>query len=81
MLRLTKMCAPKCLDFERVQVGRDEMQCLDNCVKGLHNVNEATMHFFRDLESDMTQKQTSLIEEMAQEQALEKSNAKKTQRE
>ena len=69
VLRLTKLCAPQCLDFDRVQVGKPEIECLENCVKGLHNVNEATMHFFRDLESDMKTKQRHLIAELAEEQA------------
>ena len=40
------------MDYERVQISNAEKLCLDNCVKDLHNVNEATMHFFRDFEAD-----------------------------
>lgn len=57
VLRLTKLCAPKCLDYQQVQVAHEEKLCLDNCVKNLHNVNEATMHFFKDFESDQKLKQ------------------------
>ena len=65
VLRLTKMCAPKCLDYERVQVSHEEKECLEQCVKGLHNVNEATLRFFRDFESDMSVKQDRLVTDLA----------------
>ena len=64
-MRLTKMCAPKCLDYERVQVSNEEKVCLEQCVKSLHNVNEATLRFFRDFESDMSVKQEQLVKDLA----------------
>ena len=56
VLRLTKYCAPRCLEYERVQVSSAEKLCLESCVKSFHNVNEATMVFFRDFESDQQKK-------------------------
>ena len=52
------------MEYERVQVSQDEKACLTNCVKNLHNVNEATMHFFRDFESDQKEKQRDLVLEL-----------------
>ena len=81
VLRLTKICAPKCLDYERVQVEDHERTCLDACVKSLHGVNESTMNFFRDFESDMKIKQKSLVEELASEAVNEKANQQSQVRE
>ena len=72
VLRLTKLCAPKCMDYERVQIAQSERTCLDNCVKDLHNVNEATMHFFRDFEADLKAKQRDLVLELQEEVAQDK---------
>jgi len=44
----------------------------------LHGVNEATMHFFRDFESDSKKKQNALVLDLADEIAGEKKVAKKT---
>ena len=35
VVRLTKLCAPKCLNFAQIQVSSQESQCLDMCVKRL----------------------------------------------
>lgn len=80
-LRLTKLCAPKCLDYERVQVSAEEKACLTECVKGLHGVNEATLEFFRDFEADMRDKQRGLVVDLASEVAAEKTQAKQSRRE
>ena len=72
VLRLTKLCAPKCLDYERVQVDDHERKCLEACVKSMNGVNESTMNFFRDFESDMKIKQRGLVEELVSEVLSEK---------
>ena len=51
VLRITDLCAPKCLDISQVQVSKDEKICLSNCVKGLHGVTESTLRFFKDFEN------------------------------
>jgi len=50
-------------------------------VKGFHNVNEATMHFFRDFESDIEQKQNKLVRDLAAEVASDKLTEKQEARE
>ena len=47
----------------------------------MHNVNEATITFFKDFESELKVKQKGLIKELAEEQAAEKATAKQTQKE
>jgi len=47
----------------------------------MHNVNEATMHFFRDFESDMKAKQSDLVLELKDEIAREKVTEKAKARE
>ena len=80
VLRITKLCAPQCLDYERVQVSRTERACLSDCVKGFHNANEATMHFFRDFESQQRDRQRELVLDLADEVANDKKAAQQEAR-
>ena len=81
VLRITKFCAPKCLDFERVQVSKEEKACLDNCVRSFHNVNESAMLFFRDFEADQKKKQQQLILDLQDEVKNDKANVAKERKE
>ena len=59
----------------------EEKQCLEKCVKTLHNVNEATLRFFRDFESDMAVKQDGLVSDLADDYAKDKAEEKRVARE
>ena len=76
VLRLTKLCAPKCLDYKQVQIQQTEKQCLTSCVRGLHGVTESTLNFLSDFEEESKKKQNDLILELAGDIDQERATAK-----
>ena len=79
VLRMTKLCAPKCLDFNQMSFSKQEKSCLDQCVRQMHGVNETTLKFFIEFEKDAKTKQHDLVLDIEREQRHEQ--AKKVRQE
>ena len=71
VVRLTKLCAPKCLNFSQIQVSSQESQCLDMCVKRLQQSHERTIDYFRDFESTQKREQEQAQVEKEKQEIIE----------
>lgn len=50
--RLTRLCAPKCLTYQEMQMSSAETRCLENCLRSLHGSHEQTLDYFKQFESN-----------------------------
>lgn len=52
VLGLARVCAPKCLSLDSMQVSASERACLSACVKSFHGTQAETLHFLERFEQN-----------------------------
>lgn len=63
VVKLTKLCMPKCMTFGQIQVSPQEEQCMESCVKRMYETHHRTFSFFKEFE-DKKEKTKMEMEEL-----------------